>query len=135
MKFFNINTAPKKTLEKEFEGKLKHTGVGFISLGTRIRGLLANNKLDLTGVEISDDYDIAPGSEDDKVYEKDVPYDETQDYMDKIDVLEKSSEISSKLSNNVEEQLSEKIKNAKEKNSSVLSEKTPPTSTGEAGTE
>lgn len=135
MKFFNINTAPVETFEKAFEGKPKQTGVGFVSLGTRIRGLLANNKLDLTGVEISDDYDIAPGSDDDKVYEKDVAYDETQDFLDKIDVLEKSSEISSRLSNNVEEQLSEKIKNAKENSKSVSSEKTPPTSTDVVGTE
>lgn len=135
MKFFNINTAPEETFEKAFEEKPKQTGVGFVSLGTRIRGLLANNKLDLTGVEISDDYDIPPGSEDEKVYEKDVSYDETQDYMDKIDVLEKQSEISSKLSKNVEEQLNEKIKNAKKESSSVSSEITPPMSTGEAGTE
>lgn len=135
MKFFNINTAPEETFEKAFEGKPKQTGVGFVSLGTRIRGLLANNKLDLSGVDISDDYDIPPGSEDEKVYEKDVSYDETQDYMDKIDVLEKQSEISSKLSKNVEEQLNEKIKNAKKESNSVSSEKTPPTSTTEGGTE
>ena len=59
MEFFNINTAPSKTLEVQFEGKPKNTGVGFVSIGTRIRGLLTKNQLDLSGVNITDDYDVS----------------------------------------------------------------------------
>lgn len=135
MKFFNINNSPVSE-EVVFEGKPKATGVGFVSIGTRIRGLLSNNKLDLTGVNVSDDYDVSPNQEDDSVYTKDINYDETQDFMDKLDVADKVETVSSKLNQSLEEQVST-IKATSEKNKkSVSSESNSPSmSTTEGGTE
>lgn len=134
MKFYNINTAP-KTGEVVFEGKPKQTGVGFVSIGTRIRGLLTKNQLDLSGVNVSDDYDVSPGL-DDKEYTKDIPYDETQDFMDKLDAVDKMETISSKLTESLEEQVSSQVEASKKNKKSVLSESTSPSmSTAEGGTE
>lgn len=135
MKFFNINNSPVSE-EVIFEGKPKATGVGFVSIGTRIRGLLSNNKLDLTGVNVSDDYDVPPNQEDDSVYTKDVNYDETQDFMDKLDVADKVETVSSKLNQSLEEQVST-LKATSEKNKKSVSSETnlPSMSTAEGGTE
>lgn len=135
MKFFNINNSP-VTEEVIFEGKPKATGVGFVSIGTRIRGLLSNNKLDLTGVNVSDDYDVPPNQEDDSVYTKDVNYDETQDFMDKLDVADKVETVSSKLNQSLEEQVST-LKATSEKNKKSVSSEinSPSMSTTEGGTE
>lgn len=135
MKFFNINTYPGKTREVVFSSKPKASGVGFVSIGQRIRGLLTNNKLDLSGVNVSDDYDVPPDLED-KEYTKDVPFDETQDYMDKLDVADKIETISSKVNENLEEQVLKQV--ATSKNNKSVSSNTniaPPTSTTEGGTE
>lgn len=136
MKFYNINTYPGKTREVVFSSKPKASGVGFVSIGQRIRGLLTNNKLDLSGVNVSDDYDVAPDL-DDKEYTKDVPFDETQDYMDKLDVADKIETISSKINENLEEQVSKQVATSKNKKDSVSSTSSsiPPTSTTEGGTE
>lgn len=134
MKFYNINNAPKPR-EIVFEEKPKQTGVGFVSIGTRIRGLLTHNKLDLSGVNVSDDYDIPP-DKDDKEYLKDVPYDESQDFMDKLDAVDKIETISSKLNESVEEQVSNQLNASKHnKIKSDLDGTPPPTSTAEGGTE
>lgn len=136
MKYYNINNYPGKTREVVFSSKPKATGVGFVSIGQRIRGLLTNNKLDLSGVNVSDDYDVPPDL-DDKEYTKDINYDETQDYMDKLDVADKIETISSKINSNLEEQVLNKVATSKKNKESVSSiiNITPPTSTDEVGTE
>ena len=56
MNFVSFSDLP-ISREVTFETKTRATGVGFVTIGQRIRGLLCNNKLDLSGVNVSDDYD------------------------------------------------------------------------------
>lgn len=118
MKFYNMNNSP-KAVEVEFKTKTAVTGLGFVTIGQRIRGLLSNNVLDLTGVQQVDDYDDNP-VEETWQQEKDVAYDETQDFMDKLDLADKSEIVSSRLEENIEEQISS-MKSAKSKQKEVSS--------------
>lgn len=118
MEFFNINNAP-ISREVTFETKTKATGVGFVTLGQRIRGLLTNNRLDLSGVNTSDDYDDeakdGKWSDDDKL-----KYDDSQDFMDKLDVADAIENVSSRLSESIEETVeNNKATSNEEKNKAV----------------
>lgn len=104
-----------------FETKSHATGVGFITLGQRIRGLLTNNKLDLSGVKFSEDYDDE--AKDGKWIDDDkLDYDETQEFMDKLDVADKIDTISSKLESSVEEAVSNAKATSKKNKESVSSD-------------
>lgn len=106
MEFFNVNNHP-VSRQVTFETKTRATGVGFVSLGQRIRGLLSNNKLDLSGVNTSDDYDDI--AEDGKWKDDDsLKYDESQDFLDKIDASEMIDNISEKVRSNISETMSNK---------------------------
>lgn len=121
MEFVNINTAEKYEGSK-FEEKTRITGVGFVTLGQRIRGLLVNNKLDLSGVNSSDDYDDLNQDNSDWKNEKDFPYDETQDFMDKLDLADKIDTISERIEDNLSEQVAEQSAKAKRENKESVSE-------------
>lgn len=121
MEFVNINTA-EKYVGKKFEEKTRITGVGFVTLGQRIRGLLVNNKLDLSGVNSSDDYDDLNQDNSDWKNEKDFPYDETQDFMDKLDLADKIDTISERIEDNLSEQVAEQSAKAKRQNKESVSE-------------
>lgn len=121
MEFVNINTA-KKYEGTRFEEKTRITGVGFVTLGQRIRGLLVNNKLDLSGVNSSEDYDDLNVEKSDWKDEKDFPYDETQDFMDKLDLADKIDTISERIEDNLSEQVAEQSAKAKRENKESVSE-------------
>lgn len=130
VKFVNVFNKPKAE-GVVFEGKTRVTGVGYVTLGQRIRGLLTNNRLDLSGVKTVDDYDDNPKNEEWST-EKDVDYDETQDFLDKIDLADKEASIVSKLEESVETQISDlkaKTKTSKEVDVSSVDELPPEATT------
>jgi len=124
MIFCNLYNKPKTKLEIS-DSKTRVTSVGFVTLGARIRGLLVNNKLDVSGVSQVDDYDDNPKDEDWKS-EKDVPYDESQDFMDKIDLVDKTEEVSQRIKDSVEAELQDKTTKSKVKENSVEDSSTVP---------
>lgn len=124
MIFCNLYNKPKTKLETS-DSKTRVTSVGFVTLGARIRGLLVNNKLDVSGVNQLDDYDDNPINEDWKS-EKDVPYDESQDFMDKLDLVDKAEEVSQRIKDSVEAELQEKTTKSKVKENSVEDSSTVP---------
>lgn len=104
MNFVSFSDLP-ISREVTFETKTRASSVGFVTIGQRIRGLLCNNKLDLSGVNVSDDYD--DNAKDGKwTDDEKLNYDETQDFMDKLDVADKIDNISSRLETNIEEAVS-----------------------------
>lgn len=120
MKFVSFSNLP-ISREVTFETKSHATGVGFVTLGQRIRGLLTNNKLDLSGVRFNEDYD--DDAKDGKWIDDDkLNYDETQEFMDKLDVADKVETISSRLEESIEEQVSNAKATSKENKKSVSSE-------------
>ena len=119
MNFVSFSNLP-ISKQVTFDTKTRATAVGFVTIGQRIRGLLCNNKLDLSGVNVSDDYD--DDAKDNKWIDDDkLGYDETQDFMDKLDVADKIDNISSRLESNIEEAVSNNIATSKENKKSVSS--------------
>lgn len=124
MIFCNLYNKPKTKLETS-DSKTRVTSVGFVTLGARIRGLLVNNQLDVSGIKQVDDYDDNPKDEDWKS-EKDVPYDESQDFMDKIDLVDKTEEVSQRIKDSVEAELQDKKTKSKIKENPVEDSSTVP---------